>query len=111
MGKRTYRQDPETLELIEITESQVREPNRLKGDASLWNDRSYTDLRAPDGTDISSRSKQRAYLKQNGLADYSDFAGEFARKRKERDAFHSGNTGSIKRDDINQAIEYLKNRQ
>ena len=111
MGKRTYRQDPKTLELIEITDSQVREPDRIKGDASLWNDRSYTDLRAPDGTDISSRSKQRAYMKENGLADYSDFAGEFARKQKQRDEYHLGQRGSIRKRDINEAIEFLKSRR
>jgi len=110
MTRRRWIQQPDGS-LVEVSPHEHGAPRNHRGDASLWNDRSYTDLRAPDGTDISSRSKHRQYLKESGLTTYDDFAGEFSRKRKERDAFHSGNTGSIKRDDINQAIEYLKNRQ
>jgi len=81
------------------------------GDDALWGDRSYDGLRAPDGTDISSRTKHREYLKRTGLTTYDDFAGEFSKKRKERDEYHLGQRGSVAKNDINAAIEYLKSRR
>jgi len=110
MTRRRWIQQPDGS-LVEVTPDEHGTQRDQRADGALWGDRHYDGLRAPDGTDISSRSKHRQYLKESGLTTYDDFAGEFSRKRKERDAYHSGNTGSIKRDDINQAIEYLKSRR
>ena len=110
MTRRRWIQQPDGS-LIEVDPHTSGTSRNGNGDDALWGDRSYTDLRAPDGTDISSRSKQRAYMKENGLADYDDFAGEFARKQKQRDEYHLGQRGSVRKNDINEAIENLKYRR
>lgn len=47
-------------------------------------------VRAPDGTDIGSRTKRRAYMQAHGLADYDDFKGTFAKAAQERQAIQQG---------------------
>lgn len=108
MTRRRWVQDPETLELIEITED--RSPNRRAGDAALWSDRHYDGLTTTDGVDISSRTKHREYMKQHGLATYDDFTQTFDRARKERDAYMSGERGSVNRADIERSIHRLMRR-
>lgn len=108
MGKRTYRQDTVTLELIEITGDSY-EPSR-KGDEVLWNDRHYENLTTTDGVDISSRAKQRAYMKSHGLTTFDDFKGEFERRQTERDLYRSGERGTVNRRDIERAIHKLMGR-
>lgn len=105
MTRRRFVQDPDTLELVEITAD--RDPGRHKGDAALWGDRGYDGMATTDGIDISSRSKHRQYLKQHGLATFDDYKGEFARRESEREAYYSGHKGSINKRDIQQAIEQL----
>jgi hypothetical protein len=103
--KRRYIQDPETLELIEITADQ--QPDARAGDAALWGDRSYDGLRAPDGSDISSRSKHKAYMKATGLTTSDDFKGEWARAKTAREHYQR-NGGSVSREDIQRSIAKLK---
>lgn len=54
---------------------------------ALAGDRHYDGLRAPDGTDISSRTKHREYMKRTGMTTADDFKGEWARAEKERNEF------------------------
>ena len=110
MTRRRWIQQPDGS-LVEVDPHSGGTPRNGNGDDALWGDRHYQGLVAPDGTDISSRTKHRQYLKQNGLATYDDFAGEFARKRKERDEYHLGQRGSVRKNDIAEAIEYLKSRR
>jgi putative FmdB family regulatory protein len=56
---------------------------------ALAGDRHYDGLRAPDGTDISSRSKHREYMKRTGYADTSDFKGVWEQAGKERQALRT----------------------
>lgn len=58
---------------------------------ALAGDRHYEGLRAPDGTDISSRTKHREYMKAKGLTTADDFTGVWEKAEKERQAFRSGN--------------------
>ena len=104
-----YRQDPVTLELVEITTD--RAPDRLAGDAALWGDRGYDGMRTQDGADISSRTKHRQYLKETGLVTHDDYKGYFEKKGAERDAYHLGQQGSVKRADIERAIYEVQNRR
>lgn len=108
MTRRRYRQDPETLELVEITSE--RDPDRKLGDASLWNDRHYEGLSATDGADISSRTKHRQYKKATGYEDFDDYKGEFARREAERNAYRSGAQGTVTREAIERAIHQMNNR-
>lgn len=47
-------------------------------------DADYTGLRAPDGTDISSRAKHRAYMREHGLTTMDDYTQTWARAERER---------------------------
>ena len=50
----------------------------------------YGGVRATDGTDISSRTKRREWMKQNNLADADDFKGVWERAEKERAHYYQG---------------------
>ena len=104
MTKRRYVQDPQTLELVEIT--QEREPSRA-GDAALWNDSHYSNTTGPNGEDLSSRSKHRAYLKATGLTTVDEFKSEWSRAREARENYHRSG-GTVSRQDVAQAIARLK---
>jgi hypothetical protein len=96
-------------DLIEVSADYEPEPHRADG--LLYNDRSYDGLRATDGTDISSRSKHREYMKRNGLTTMDDFKGVWDKARQERDQFYTKGGPGIKQD-IVRTIEYLqKNRK
>ncbi len=68
----------------------------------LAGDRHYEGLRAPDGTDISTRTKHREYMKRNGLTTADDFTETWKRAEAERDRYRRGEpgTGAVTRDDI-----------
>lgn len=86
------------------------EPQRLNADSgALWGDREYIGLKATDGTDISSRSKQREYMKRHGLTTADDFKDTWAKAQKERDLYRQGlGGGAITRNDIAETIARLQ---
>jgi len=57
---------------------------------ALAGDRHYDGLRATDGSDISSRSKHREYLKRTGLTCTSDFTEAWKKQAQERANRRSG---------------------
>ncbi len=109
MTRRRYIQMREPpYELIEITDD-YQAPMRTDSGA-LWGDRSYDGLRATDGTDISTRTKHREYMKANGLATVDDFKETWAKAQEQRDHFRQ-HGGTITRRDIRSAIEQLQARR
>ena len=56
---------------------------------SLAGDRHYENMQATDGTDISSRSKHRAYMKANGLTTADDFSKTWSRSAEDRTKFRA----------------------
>lgn len=54
----------------------------------------YGKTQGADGSDISSRSKHRAYMKQNGLALAGDFTEHWKKAEKERERVLSGQADS-----------------
>jgi hypothetical protein len=108
MTRRRYIQDRITGELIEVT-SDYQAPKRNDAGA-LWGDRHYEGLRATDGTDISSRTKHREYMKANNLAMADDFNNTWAKAQEQRDRYHQQG-GSIKRSDIERAMYQLQNKR
>jgi hypothetical protein len=73
-------------------------------DNVLAGDRSYDGLRAQDGTDISSRSKHREYMKRHGLTTADDYTATWAKAEKAREAYRRGESGgAITRNDIAEA--------
>jgi hypothetical protein len=103
--KRTFRQNLKPpYDFIEVTDDEV--PARRDG--LLYNDRIYDGLRADDGTDISSRTRHRDYMRENGLTTMDDFKEEWAKARQQRDEYFTGKRGTIKRSDIERAIHQLE---
>lgn len=57
---------------------------------ALAGDRHYEGMRAPDGTDISSRTKHREYMRRTGLTTVDDFKGTWKKAEEERTALRQG---------------------
>ena len=107
MARRRFIQMKEPpYELIEVTDD-YRAPTR--GDSALWGERSYEGMHAPDGTDISSRTKHREYMKAKGLTTMDDFKDSWAQAKESRERYMTEG-GSFKRADIERAIYQLQNR-
>jgi hypothetical protein len=86
--RKTWHYDPETKEMVEGPGTPRSEGH--SGDGWRFSDRHYYGLKAPDGTDISSRKKHREYMKRNGLTTVDDFKNTWKEKAKEREAFFTG---------------------
>lgn len=71
------------------------------------NDRIYEGLRAPDGTDISTRTKHRAYMKERNLTTMDDFKDTWKKAALERKDTFEGVDPS-RRSDIAEAITKLE---
>ena len=107
MTRRRYIQDKNTLELIEIADGY--QPEMRTDSGALWGDRSYDGMKAPDGTDISSRTKHREYMKATGLTTADDFKQTWATAKQERESAYTQG-GSFSKRDVERAIHQLQNR-
>lgn len=111
MTRRRWIQDRNTGELIEVTPDYKQEPrDSARTNGVLWNDREYDGVRATDGTDISSRTKHREYMKRHGLTTVDDFKDTWAKTQEQRERyFQSG--GTVKRSDIERAFYNVMNKK
>ena len=107
MTRRRYIQDRTTGELIEVT-SDYQAPMRNDAGA-LWGDRHYDGARASDGTDISTRSKHRDYMRANNVTTVDDFKDTWAKAREQRERLYTQG-GTFSRRDVERAISQLQNR-
>ena len=107
MTRRRWIQDRKTGELIEVTADY--QPEMRNDSGALWGDQSYQGLRADDGTDISTRTKHREYMKANNLTTMDDFKDSWAQAKVSRERYMTEG-GSFKRADIERAIHKLQNR-
>lgn len=107
MTRRRYIQDRHTGELIEVT-SDYQAPMRNDAGA-LWGDRHYDGARASDGTDISTRSKHRDYMRANNVTTVDDFKDTWAKAREQRERLYTQG-GTFSRRDVERAISQLQNR-
>ena len=99
---------PGTPEAEEAWEAKVKMmTNPRRAGYSIIGTHHYDNLQAPDGTDISSRTKHREYKARTGLVDFDDYKGTFEKAQKERDAYHSGEKGTVSRKDIEKSIAQL----
>lgn len=57
---------------------------------ALVNDRHYEGLKATDGTDISSRAKHRAYMREHNLTTIDDFTETWKQQARERERALAG---------------------
>lgn len=107
MTRRRYIQDRHTGELIEVT-SDYQAPMRNDAGA-LWGDRHYDGARASDGTDISTRSKHRDYMRANNVTTVDDFKDTWAKAREQRERLYTQG-GTFSRRDVERAISQLQSR-
>lgn len=97
-------------ELVEVTPDYSPAPrNAHTSDGLLWNDRSYDGMRATDGTDISSRTKHREYMRANNLTTMDDYKGHFDRALEAK-AEYVTRGGTVTKHDIERAIHTLQQR-
>lgn len=89
-----YRTNAEgQVESFEVTPDYQRFAER----APLFGDSYMDGDHALDGADIGSRRKRREYMQARGLADASDFKGEWEKGHREREAIRNGtNPDNIK---------------
>lgn len=73
---------------------------------ALAGDRHYDGMRATDGTDISSRSKHREYMRANDLTTVDDYTNTWAQAETKRREVFSGQDNS-RAGDIAAAIDKL----
>lgn len=111
MTRKRYIWDEELRDLVEITPNyRPGKKDALNHMGGLWGDRHYDGLRATDGADISSRKKHREYMKRHGLTTADDFKDTWARAKKEREHYYQ-HGGTVRKQDIRDAIERLQNRR
>jgi hypothetical protein len=78
---------------------------------ALSGDRHYDGMRATDGTDISTRTKHREYMKANNVTTMDDFKSVWQGAQKQRDEYRTtGKGGAVTREDIARTIHQLSNR-
>jgi hypothetical protein len=105
--RRRWIQDRKTGELIEVTDGYQAELRTDSG--ALWGDRSYDGLTATDGTDISTRTKHREYMKANGLTTADDFKNTWSQSQAKRERLFTEG-GTFSKRDIERAISQLQSR-
>jgi hypothetical protein len=66
----------------------------------LAGDRHYDGLRAPDGSDISTRTKHRQYMREKGVTMASDYTNTWKEDAKKREKLLKEGDSTIKRDII-----------
>jgi hypothetical protein len=105
--RRSFVQDPDTGELIPKEEYVPK--YHLNAHHLIIGDRHYDGLRATDGTDISTRSKHKRYMKENNLTTMDDFQGTWDKEAKKRAEYYKeAKHGAVRREDVGRAIAELE---
>jgi hypothetical protein len=96
----------EGVDVVPENPLETRPHNRVIGDLH------YDGLRATDGTDISTRTKHREYMKRHNLTTMDDFNGSFnAALKRKAEYSQEGKHGAVKRADIERAIHTLQQQR
>jgi hypothetical protein len=77
-------------------------------DAPIMVDRFYEGAKATDGTDIGSRRKHRAYMKEHGLTTADDFGSEWKKAQARREAIKNGEMPSKTRREVLERVWHDK---
>jgi hypothetical protein len=81
VSRRTYRYDAELDAVVEVG-ADWEGAKRVGGHASEAE--VFNNLRATDGTDISSRTKRREYMRATGTTDASDYSQSWKKQQAQR---------------------------
>jgi hypothetical protein len=105
--KRKFIYDEKIGKLVEVTPHHA--PQSARDAGALWGDRHYDGMRATDGTDISTRTRHRAYMKANNVTTADDFSSSWEKSRESRERYYQEG-GSFRKEDIHRAIHQLSRR-
>ncbi len=108
MSRTRYWFNPETKEMQDHPYHPPEERIGLQLVTDSW----YEGARAPDGTDIGSRTKHRNYLKATGLAVADDYKETWAKAEAVREAKRKGEhepTNRALREKIEHSIYKVRN--
>ena len=107
-GRARYVWDAQASRLVEVGSDWEPQDRRVP----VVGDAHYDGLRSPvDGTDISSRTKHRNYMKATGLALADDYKGEWSQAEQRRARAASGDFDrKERRDAIGRAIYEAQRR-
>jgi hypothetical protein len=94
----------------EVGVDQIPETHDMSRHNRVIGDSHYDGLRATDGTDISTRTKHREYMKRNNLTTMDDFNSTWGQALKQK-ADYVTRGGTVKREHIERAIHELQNRR
>lgn len=86
----TWVADRDTGEMVPISE--YVPPSGLARDAPIITGRIHEGLVAPDGTDIGTRSRRRAWMREHDVVDYDDCKTLRAKKRARDEAVRTYTT-------------------
>lgn len=93
--------DEEAKQMVQVdagwTDAEARAPVATEGVV-------YSNLRATDGTDVSSRAKREQYMKQKGLVATGDFTEHWRKADKARAAGESAADARERREIIGRAL-------
>jgi hypothetical protein len=87
------------FDLVEATQTESLPPDS----GALWGDRLYAGAHATDGTDISTRTRHRAYMRAHNLTTADDFTQAWAKAKAARESYMQQG-GSVRRADIERAL-------
>lgn len=91
--------------LLEVTGEDCSTPREARHTNPLAGDRHYDGLRATDGTDISTRTKHRNYMRARGLTTADDFKVQWSKSAEQRsDHFTSGSDHGARREAVAEAV-------
>lgn len=96
-------------ELVEVTPDYQAPVSNT--DSVLWGDRSYDGMVAQDGSDISSRTKHREYMRRKGLTTADDFKETWAKAQAQREEFRQRAPDPARREQVARAIYELNNKR
>jgi hypothetical protein len=111
MSRRRYVWDTERSCLVEVTPDFVGQ-RRNEGHRS--EEEVYGHCTATDGTDLSTRTRHREYMRQNGLTVASDYTGTWEKKGKELKAAltpGSGHDSRQRMEDLGRARQEVLSRR
>lgn len=79
MSRRRFIWDPEQGRTVEVTSDYV---GQRRDEGRRSEEEVYGHCQATDGTDLSTRTRHRAYMSERGLAMASDYEGGYWQKKQ-----------------------------
>lgn len=89
MARRRYIYDKQTKKMVEVTLDYAA-PSEERPLHHIMGDRNYHNLRASDGSDISTRTRHRSYMKKHNLSLADDYTETWKTAAEKRAQFYQG---------------------